>query len=151
MTARRMISLLSGLIALVAAGGFIAHTQMQSSIDPNGCGRCHNAELAGFALSAMSHSMRPGAEEPTGKVQVPGTTITISSSPAGSSQRWESGDKASDYHVDYVIGSTPVSKPAIFFPATPLEDTYTVYRNSMPPGTAAKFRVISHVEQLALK
>ena len=103
MTARRMISLLSGLIALVAAGGFTAHTQMQpptsgsrpgdtaarisrgaksptETIDPNGCGRCHSAEVAGFALSAMSHSMRPGAEEPSGKVQVPGTTITISSS-----------------------------------------------------------------------
>jgi hypothetical protein len=295
MTARRMISLLSGLIALVAAGGFTAHTQIPTptgdtparvsraaksaieSIDPNGCGRCHSAEVAGFALSAMSHSMRLAAEEPGGKVQVPGTTITISSSPAGSWQHWESNNKASEFHVDYVVGSgkhasgylvdlnnhlfqspvayyksqhgydlapgyealpnpdftravtpgclfchsggaepvagteneyksPPFSHLAIgcnrchgateahlahpgpativnpaklqgaardsiceqchllgvaqvlnpgkqasdFRPGTPLEDTYTVYRNSLPPGTAAKFRVISHVEQLAL-
>ena len=37
-----------------------------------------------------------------------------------------------------------------FRPGTPLEDTFTIYRNDLPPGTASGFRVISHVEQLAL-
>jgi tetratricopeptide (TPR) repeat protein len=44
----------------------------------------------------------------------------------------------------------PGKQASDFRPGTPLEDTYTVYRNSMPPGTAAQFKVISHVEQLAL-
>jgi hypothetical protein len=284
MSVRRRFSLLSGLIVILAGAGVTALTQISSSaknpvesIDPDGCGRCHSAEVTGFALSAMSHSMRRGAEEPSGTVQVPGTMITVSSSPAGSWQHWESGTKAGDYQVDYVVGSgkhasgylvsihnhlfqspiayykrqhgydlapgyealptpdftravtpgclfchsggaeavpgteneyksppfshiaigcnrchgateahlahpgpTTIINPAKlqgaardsiceqchllgvaqvlnpgkqagdFRPGTPLEDTYTVYRNSMPPGTAAKFRVISHVEQLAL-
>lgn len=298
MTTKRTISLVSGLLALLLAASFTARTQVgtptsrsQSTgapasgptkseialIDPSGCSRCHSAEVAGFALSAMSHSMRPGGDEPNGKVAIPGTTITISSSSTGSGQRLESGGKTSEYHVDYAIGSgkhaigyivainnhlfqspiayyksrqgydlapgyeaqtdpdftravtpgclfchsgraepvagssneyksppfshlaigcsrchgaieahlahpgaTTIVNPAKlqgaardsvceqchllgvarvlnpgkqfndFRPGTPLEDTFTVYRNSMPPGTGSTFRVISHVEQLAL-
>ena len=128
MTARRMISLVSSLLALFLATGFIARTQVRigtigsqsadapspisnpknsqiDSIDPSGCGRCHSAEVAGFALSAMSHSMRVAGEEPNGKVEVAGTTITISSSSTGSWQRLESGGHTIQYHVDYVVGS----------------------------------------------
>lgn len=300
MTTKRMISLLSGLIALLIGAGFTARTQVRtptsvsqstdshasvpsptrSPIDPidrSGCGRCHSAEVAGFALSAMSHSMRPGGAEPDGKVQVGGTTITIYSSPTGTWQRLERDSHTSEYHVDYAVGSgkhatgylvaikdhlfqSPIAyyksrhgydvapgyeaqadpdftravTPACLFchsgraepvagtaneyksppfshlaigcsrchgateghlahpgpativnparlqgdarnsiceqchllgvarvlnpgkqftdfqPGTPLENTFTVYRNNMPPGAASKFRVISHVEQLAL-
>jgi hypothetical protein len=289
MTTKRMVSL--GLLALLLGAGLTAGTQVQTpgngspfanltksqidQIDPNGCSRCHRAEVAGFALSAMSHSMRVAGEEPSGKVQVPGTTITVSSA-AGTWQKLDRGGHTSEYHVDYVVGSgkhasgylvamsnhlfqspiayyqsrhdydlapgyetrpdpdftravTPgclfchsgraepvagteneyksppfshlaidcsrchgdlaahLEKPgpntivnpamlegaardsiceqchllgvtkvlnpgkqfADFRPGTPLEDTLTVYRNDLPPGTA-KFRVISHVEQLAV-
>jgi photosynthetic reaction center cytochrome c subunit len=38
-----------------------------------------------------------------------------------------------------------------FVPGRPLEDTFTIYRNVMPEGApAGDFKVISHVEQLAL-
>lgn len=38
-----------------------------------------------------------------------------------------------------------------FVPGQRLEDTFTVYRNAVPPGSSAgAFKVISHVEQLAL-
>lgn len=289
-----MASLASGLLALFICAGFAARTQVPSSghvsppirstgksqaelVDPSGCGRCHKAEVAGFALSAMSHSMRAGGEEPNGKVEIPGTTVTIYSSPRGTWQRLQAGGHISEYHVDYAVGSgkhatgylvdvhnhlfqSPVTfyrsrhdydlapgyegrpnpdfsrpvtpsclfchsghaepvagtlneyksppfshlaigcsrchgdtaahlaspgpgtivNPALlqgaardsiceqchllgvarvlnpgkqlsdFRPGTPLEDTFTIYRNNIPPGTASTFRVISHVEQLAL-
>jgi photosynthetic reaction center cytochrome c subunit len=38
-----------------------------------------------------------------------------------------------------------------FIPGRPLEETFTIYRNVVPPGSpAGDFKVISHVEQLAL-
>ena len=300
MTAKRMISLVSSLLALLLAVGFIARTQVlprmigsQSadtpspisnpknsridSIDPSGCGRCHRAEVAGFALSAMSHSMRVGGNEPNGEVELPGAKLSISSSSTGSWQRLESDGHTIQYHVDYVVGSgkhasgylvsisshlfqspiayyrsrhgydlapgyegradpdfkraitpgclfchsgraepvagteneyqsppfshlaigcsrchgpteahlahpgsttivnparlqgaardsiceqchllgvaqvlNPGKRSSDFRPGTSLEDTYTVYVNELLPGTASKFKVISHVEQLAL-
>jgi photosynthetic reaction center cytochrome c subunit len=45
----------------------------------------------------------------------------------------------------------PGKKLADFTPGAPLENTYTIYRNVMPADSpAADFKVISHVEQLAL-
>lgn len=45
----------------------------------------------------------------------------------------------------------PGKKLSDFVPGQPLEDTFTVYRNTVPAGSAAgAFKVISHVEQLAL-
>lgn len=45
----------------------------------------------------------------------------------------------------------PGKKLSDFVPGQPLEDTFTVYRNSVPAGSpAGAFKVISHVEQLAL-
>ncbi len=45
----------------------------------------------------------------------------------------------------------PGKKLADFTPGAPLENTYTIYRNVMPVGSpAGDFKVISHVEQLAL-
>ena len=122
MTRKRMASLASGLLALFICAGFAARTQVPSSghvsppirstgksqaelVDPSGCGRCHKAEVAGFALSAMSHSMRAGGEEPNGKVEIPGTTVTIYSSPRGTWQRLQAGGHISGYHVDYAVGS----------------------------------------------
>jgi hypothetical protein len=49
--------------------------------------------------------MRLGGQEPAGVVQVPGTTITMSSDGRGSWQKLESHGSATSYHVDYVIGS----------------------------------------------
>jgi photosynthetic reaction center cytochrome c subunit len=45
----------------------------------------------------------------------------------------------------------PGKKISDFVPGMPLEETFTIYRNVMPAGTpAGDFKVISHVEQLAL-
>jgi Tfp pilus assembly protein PilF len=45
----------------------------------------------------------------------------------------------------------PGKKLSDFIPGQPLEDTFTIYRNVMPEGSSAgDFKVISHVEQLAL-
>ena len=45
----------------------------------------------------------------------------------------------------------PGKKIGDFLPGRPLEQTYTIYRNVMPKGApAGDFKVISHVEQLAL-
>jgi hypothetical protein len=49
--------------------------------------------------------MRLGAQEPSGVVQVPGTTITMSSDKRGSWQKLDSRGGSNSYHVDYVIGS----------------------------------------------
>jgi len=45
----------------------------------------------------------------------------------------------------------PGKKLSDFTPGRRLEDTFTIYRNALPPGaTAGSLKVISHVEQLAL-
>jgi photosynthetic reaction center cytochrome c subunit len=45
----------------------------------------------------------------------------------------------------------PTKKLSDFIPGQRLEDTFTIYRNAVPPGSSAgAFKVISHVEQLAL-
>ena len=45
----------------------------------------------------------------------------------------------------------PGKKLSDFVPGQPLEATFTIYRNAAPPGSAGgAFKVISHVEQLAL-
>jgi photosynthetic reaction center cytochrome c subunit len=45
----------------------------------------------------------------------------------------------------------PGKKLSDFIPGQRLEDTFTIYRNALPPGApAGSFKVISHVEQLAL-
>jgi photosynthetic reaction center cytochrome c subunit len=45
----------------------------------------------------------------------------------------------------------PGKRLSDFIPGQRLEDTFTIYRNTVPPGASAgTFKVISHVEQLAL-
>jgi photosynthetic reaction center cytochrome c subunit len=45
----------------------------------------------------------------------------------------------------------PGKKVSDFIPGQPLENTFTIYRNAAPEGSSAgSFKVISHVEQLAL-
>ncbi len=47
--------------------------------------------------------------------------------------------------------ANPGKKLSDFIPGQPLEDTYTIYRNVVPEGSATgELKVISHVEQLAL-
>lgn len=47
--------------------------------------------------------------------------------------------------------ANPGKKISDFIPGRPLEETFTIYRNVMPAGApAGDFKVISHVEQLAL-
>ena len=46
--------------------------------------------------------------------------------------------------------STRESNSAIFVQGHRWRIRYTVYSNELPTGTASKFKVISHVEQLAL-
>lgn len=55
----------------------------------------------------------------------------------------------------HLFGVARVANPgkeiSDFVPGRPLEETFTIYRNVMPPGSpAGDFKVISHVEQLAL-
>src|SRR5262249_27890410 len=69
------------------------------------CKVCHAAEVEGYARSAMAHSLRRAAQEPAGVVTANGSTITMSSNATGSWQRWQSGGEATNYHIDYVIGS----------------------------------------------
>jgi hypothetical protein len=50
----------------------------------------------------------------------------------------------------HLIGAARVLNPgkqfADFTVGKPLEETFTIYRNVLPPGTTAAFRVISHSE-----
>ena len=47
--------------------------------------------------------------------------------------------------------ANPGKKISDFIPGRPLEETFTIYRNVMPTGApSGDFKVISHVEQLAL-
>jgi Flp pilus assembly protein TadD len=72
----------------------------------NQCKGCHLEEVEGFEQSKMAHSMRVGAKEPVGVVQVPGTTITMTTDAAhGSWQSVTSKGTTDQYRVDYVIGS----------------------------------------------
>jgi photosynthetic reaction center cytochrome c subunit len=71
----------------------------------NRCKVCHATEVEGYAKSAMAHSLRRAAEEPTGAVTTSDAKITMYSTAAGSWQRLESGGNASTYRIDYVIGS----------------------------------------------
>jgi photosynthetic reaction center cytochrome c subunit len=55
----------------------------------------------------------------------------------------------------HLFGAARVPNPgkrlSDFIPGQRLEDTFTIYRNAVPPGmSAGAFKVISHVEQLAL-
>ena len=86
----------------------LAHPQQQSPgvvTGANRCVFCHPAEVEGYARSAMAHSLRRVSQEPEGTVNLANVKITISSSPSGNWQRWQSGDDVTDYRVDYVVGS----------------------------------------------
>jgi photosynthetic reaction center cytochrome c subunit len=75
---------------------------------PTGASRCifcHPSEVAGYARSAMAHSLRRAGQEPEGVVSAHGSKITMRSSPTGYWQHWENGGDSSDYRVDYVVGS----------------------------------------------
>src|SRR5271154_6615060 len=69
------------------------------------CVTCHPAEVAGFARSAMAHSLRRPGQEPDGIVSAHGSKITMYSTPTGYWQRWENGGDQSEYRIDWVVGS----------------------------------------------
>jgi photosynthetic reaction center cytochrome c subunit len=69
------------------------------------CVTCHPAEVAGYARSAMAHSLRRPGQEPDGVVTANGSKITVYSTPTGYWQRWENGGDQSEYHIDWVVGS----------------------------------------------
>src|ERR1700691_4625202 len=69
------------------------------------CATCHATEVAGYARSAMAHSLRRPGQEPDGIVTAHGSKITMYSTPAGYWQRWENGGDQSEYHIDWVVGS----------------------------------------------
>jgi tetratricopeptide (TPR) repeat protein len=116
---RFIVLLLSGLALLLA---FVAFAQSSSphstratdasvpdtpdfSAESRRCALCHPDEVAGYARSAMAHSLRRAASEPAGSVTAHGSRITMRSSPDGYFQRWENGGETSEYRIDYVIGS----------------------------------------------
>jgi photosynthetic reaction center cytochrome c subunit len=76
--------------------------------EPSGasrCAFCHPGEVAGYARSAMAHSLRRANREPEGTVSAHGSKITMHTTPSGYWQRWENGADSNDYRVDYVVGS----------------------------------------------
>lgn len=77
----------------------------QEPTGANRCQFCHASEVEGYARSAMAHSLRRAGQEPEGTVQTPDAKITMHSSPTGYWQRLESGGDATNYRIDYVIGS----------------------------------------------
>src|SRR5580693_8072333 len=82
--------------------------QLSPASPPSGASRCvtcHPDEVAGYARSAMAHSLRRPGQEPDGTVTAHGSNITMYSTPAGYWQRWENGGDQSEYHIDWVVGS----------------------------------------------
>jgi photosynthetic reaction center cytochrome c subunit len=69
------------------------------------CVTCHPSEVAGYARSAMAHSLRRPGQEPDGIVSAHGSKITMYSTPTGYWQRWENGGDQSEYRIDWVVGS----------------------------------------------
>ena len=71
------------------------------------CAPCHPKEAAGYSQSAMAHSLRRPAREPEGAFvhAASNTRFVIHSDGQELWQRMEREGDASDYHVDYVIGS----------------------------------------------
>lgn len=76
-----------------------------ASAESRRCALCHPDEVAGYARSAMAHSLRRAASEPAGVVDAHGSRITMRSSPDGYFQRWQNAGETSEYRIDYVIGS----------------------------------------------
>jgi len=59
--------------------------QLSSSPVPGAerCAFCHQSEVEGYARSAMAHALRRAAQEPQGKVQLPHSTIAVTSNSSG--------------------------------------------------------------------
>ncbi len=121
------------LFCHAGASDHVAGTQNEYAAKPFshlaiGCARCHG--------SAESHLKDPQ----------PGTIVN----PA----KLEGSARDSICEQCHLMGVARVLNPgkqfSDFKPGEPLESTFTVYRNSLPPGETAKFKVISHAEQLAL-
>jgi hypothetical protein len=80
----------------------------QRLTQPAGASRwqfCHPSEVEEYAQSAMAHSLRHANHEPDGKVEMSEAKITARSDATGYWQRLESGGEATDYRIDYVMGS----------------------------------------------
>ena len=69
------------------------------------CQFCHASEVEGYARSAMAHSLRRAGQEPDGTVNTPDAKVTMYSLPTGYWQRLQSRGEATNYRIDYVIGS----------------------------------------------
>jgi Flp pilus assembly protein TadD len=96
-----VVSAISSNTASYAAEALPANQPTES----NPCRVCHAAEVDGFARSKMAHSMRLADQEPPGIVQLPGTTITMTSDKQGSWQSLTTQGGTQSYRVDYVVGS----------------------------------------------
>lgn len=71
------------------------------------CAVCHPKEVAGFARSAMSHSLSSGATQPDGAFvhSVSGTKFEIRSDASGMWQAYQRPGESSRQRVAYTIGS----------------------------------------------
>jgi len=82
--------------------------QPQRLTEPAGASRCqvcHPSEVEEYARSAMARSLRHASHEPEGKVETSDAKITAHSDATGYWQQLASGGEATDYRIDYVIGS----------------------------------------------
>ena len=71
------------------------------------CIACHPNEVAGFARSAMAHSLTETAALPTGSFEhvFSGTRFSVRTSAAGIVQELERGGESSTQQVAYIVGS----------------------------------------------
>jgi photosynthetic reaction center cytochrome c subunit len=78
---------------------------LRESTGASRCQFCHAAEVEGYARSAMAHSLRRAGDEPEGTVNTADEKITMHSSRGGYWQSLQNGADATNYRIDYVIGS----------------------------------------------
>jgi hypothetical protein len=93
-----------------------------------GCNRCHGPDDAHLATPKSGNIINPAHLEPAARDSVCEQCHLI-----GVARILNPGKKFTDFTV-----------------GRPLEETFTIYHNQSPTGTAANFKVISHSEQLAL-
>jgi len=95
----------AGNKAATAAAEVSTPQSLKEASGASRCQACHAAEVEGYAQSAMAHSLRRARLEPSGTVETREGKITMRMAATGYWQRLELGRDASDYRIDYVIGS----------------------------------------------
>ncbi|MGD0891687.1 MAG: hypothetical protein ABR923_09150 [Terracidiphilus sp.] len=123
-----------------------------------GCVFCHAGSFNAVAGTQNEYGETPFPHLAIGCSRCHGdATVHLANPEAGNIVNPESLDTSARDSVCeqcHLIGAARVLNPgkrfSDFQAGEPLEDIFTIYRVEAPKGTEAKFRVISHSEQLAL-